>query len=239
MIKILLSLQIEETEMQNLCQLEKELLLLFFQKKKFSGCKSAELTSKYLERVALNPIVKKFEDNIKFVYSRMIKFLQKFFRLRVFSQAKQQFRKRFRFYPLYKQLEYAFNGYYFGRLAHQLEQPIEKFFSPRNKLSSKSQFEKLIPKTLSHLYFHHVKMSPSFVSDAMFYLKHILINEAKHKIIHKIKLVCLNWEKKLFDQRGQRIETIRPSSLFDSKCKMPWAMSEVQNAIKDVEHLLN
>ena len=239
MVKILLGSRISCEEMKRLSPLEKKLMLLFFEKKKFKGYQMAELSQEYVERILENPNTKKFEDNIKFVFFRMIKFLQKYFRIKLFSIAKRQFKKRFRFYPLYKQLEYAFNGYYFGRLATKLQQPIEKFFSPRAKQSSKSQFEKLIPKTLSHLYFHHVKMSSKFVRDARFYLENILMNESKHKIVHKINLVCVNWEKKLFKKgTGELIENIKLSSLFDSKCKMPWSLSEVENAIKDVLHLL-
>lgn len=240
MIKILLGRFISAREMGSLSELEKKLFLLFFEKKKFHGHQMAALTEEYVRRVLANPLTKKFEDNIKFVFQRTIKFLQKYFRLKVFAQAKKHFRKRFRFYPLYKQLEYAFNGYYFGRLANRLEQPIEKFFNPRNKHSSKSQFEKLIPKTLSHLYFHHVKMSKRFVRDCSFFLEHILVNESKHKIVHKINLVCLNWEKKLFKAgSGDLNEELQLPVLFNSKCKMPWSLSEVQNAIKDITFLLN
>ena len=240
MIKILLGISISNDQMSQLSDLEKKLFLLFFEKKKFKGYQIASLTEEYINKVLANPITKKFEDNIKFVFFRMIKFLQKFFRIKVFALAKKQFKKRFRFYPLYKQLEYAFNGYYFGRLANKLEQPIEKFFSPRTKQSSKSQFEKLIPKNLSHLYFHHIKMSKNFVHDSMFYLDNILINESKHKIVHKINLVCLNWEKKLFKNNTSELkENVKLASLFDSKCKMPWSISEVKFAIQDIIHLLN
>lgn len=240
MIKILLGRFITAAEMEELSELEKKLFILFFEKKKFHGNQMASLSEDYIRRVLANPTTKKFEDNIKFVFCRMIKFLQKYFRINIFAHAKKQFKKRFRFYPLYKQLEYAFNGYYFGRLANKLEQPIEKFFSPRNKQSSKSQFEKLIPKNLSHLYFHHVKMSQKFVRDCTFYLDNILLNESKHKIIHKINLVCLNWEKKLYKKNSSELnERIELSTLFNSKCKMPWSLSEVQNAIKDIAFLLN
>ena len=198
------------------------------------------MTECYIQQVLDSPNKKKFEENIKFVFARLIKFLQKYFRLKVFSHAKKKFRKRFRFYPLYKQLEYAFYGYYFGCLAGRLRLPIEKFFAPRAKQSSKSQFEKLIPKSLSHLYFHHIKMSSLFVKDSLFFLNRILLNESQHKIIHKVGLVCINWEKKLFEERkAESLKSVNLRFLFDSKCKMPWSVGEVQNAIFDMIHLLN
>lgn len=240
MIQVLLGNSISALQLGQFSKLERKLFLLFFEKKRYLGYKGAEVSAEYIIKTLEKPIEKKFEENIKYVTARIFKFLQKHFKSKIFAKVKTELRQRFRFYPRNKQILYAFFGFYFGEVAARMKYPIEKFFFPRTKLSQKSQYEKYIPKFMTEGYLDLVKLSPRFVKDASFFLEKLFLNESMNKIVHKVELVCANWEKKLFEPNGNRKNEIKPlSCLFDSKCKMPWSMSEVTVAISDVSNFLN
>lgn len=217
--------------------MERVILDLFLDKKKL-----AKGTLRKMERgdfeLVLTKRTKRFEENIKFVFQRMSRFLLLLFKQEMFPKLRHLLRTEIARMDENKQVEYAFHGFYFGEVSRLISAPIEKFFQPKPKLRPKTEREKLIPKTISRHYFHLVKISREFTRDAQLYLSHIIGAQIEPLIESKLMSLCEKWEFEIRRKGDQLfIDQFQKKMKNDVKCKLPWTKFEIDSAISEMNEI--
>lgn len=227
MVKLLSDQEIFPREME-LSAVEKQLLLIFIKKKKFHGHERlGEVSCEYLNRARKKRCFKRTEEHFKYVFKKCFRFMANKFRAKRFSQIQRQLKAEFRGSKF--KFEYVFYGYYFGKIAGELNLPIEKFFHFRIKRGSNS----ISTKTVSKLYLGYLKMNPQFLEGFKRYIECKMLNETYYLILSKTRNLLRNWENTL-NANGllAGVDSIRKNLTFNVKSKLPWS-------IKDVEHSSN
>lgn len=223
-VKLLSDQEVKPQDFQ-LSEVEAELLLVFVKKKKFRGFQSVQRVSlEYLNRVRREKCFKRTEEHFKYVFKKCFRFMAGRFRESRFrileAKLKPEFREsKFKF-------DYTFYGYYFGRVAEQLNLPIEKFFHFKIKddLSVST-------KTVSKLYLGYLKMNPHFLDAFKAYIRRKMIDETYYLILSKTKNLMKNWES-LLSRKGvaEGLQTIRNNLTLNVKSKLPWSIQDVRHA---------
>lgn len=238
-LKILLRKPIGKDDLRTLSNLELSLLKQFLIKK-FSLDASIGLTSTLLNSLSNHLRIKRFEENIKFVFLKGIRFLQKVFNCNLYPFLRDFLHKDFFHFQEHKKIEYAFYGYYFGHLMAQTQQPIESFFRPRYFIpkNRKNQLS-LIPKTISKMYINLVKLSQFFTQDLLFYLQNYYETEIKSMILLKTVQMVSEWEEVYF-AKGETGITGFMSEKFgtSSRSKLVWSLDEARNASQELVKIL-
>lgn len=224
MVKLLSNQEISPRDME-LTAVEKQLLLIFIKKKKFEGHESiGEVSREYLNRARQVRCFKRTEEHFKYVFKKCFRFMANKFRARRFATVKRQLKAQFRDSKF--KFDYVFYGYYFGKIACELNLPIEKFFHFRIKPRSSA----ISTKTVSKLYLGYLKMNPHFLEGFKRYIKCQMLNETYFLILSKTRNLLRNWESTL-NSNGLLggVNSIRENLTYNVKSKLPWS-------IKDVEH---
>lgn len=233
--KILLEHTIELKEFKALSKVEFLVLKIFIAKKYFQN-QSSELSIETLNSLSKNLKSKRIEENVKFVFLKGIRFLEKIFNCRVYSHLRDFLRPAFQSLEEHEKIEYAFYGYYFGHLTEQSKLPIEAFFRPRYFLpKNRDSKAKHFPKTVSKMYISLVKLSRPFVRDFGFYLQNCFVAEMKSKILLKSVQMISDWESVYFSgQERGLVKHLSDKFSKKSRCKMVWSLSEVRMAAQEV-----
>jgi hypothetical protein len=228
---LLLNEPISESIIFSLSNVEDECLKLFLLRKKMIQNKDEPITQAVFNQIYQNPKSKRIEENLKFIFKKLVRFLQEVFKRKVYPYVQEDLLPEYAQMKEPMRFEYAFYGYYFGKVALQINHRIEKFFHPRNKRNSLDQNNKFISKTISKLYVKYVSMSPLFVRDLSMYLRHGLLLEIRHTIINKVNRMCLNWESKLAKNGSDwLLHWIQNNFQNNTKCKQAWSLQEVSLA---------
>lgn len=189
------------------------------------------LTSKDLESSVtvqlskLNGIVnskshKRPEECYKFIFTRVLKFLKK------------SFKKNFN---IKQNLDEQFYGYYFATLAQKNKEPVESFYYPLTKKENKKE-------TLNANYFAKIFQSKNFISDLVKYVNEHLSEEYKSEIIQKLESLLLKWDEH-FLEGGHKLEKyigeIKQYLMKNKRCKLPWTLDEIKEAVLRVYSLVD
>lgn len=189
------------------------------------------LTSKDLESpitiqlLKLNGIInskshKRPEECYKFIFTRVLKFLKK------------SFKKNFN---IKQNLDEQFYGYYFGELAQNNHESVETYYYPLTKKDNKKE-------TLNSNYFAKIFQSKNFINDLVKYINEHLNDEYKSEIIQKLESLLLRWDP-YFREGEQKIEKIieeiKQYLMKNKRCKLPWTLDEVKEAVLRVYSLID
>ena len=174
---------------------------------------------------------KRLEENLKFVFQRTIRFLKSHFERMHFRRLRPFMQRKFKSLTLEQQFEYAFYGYYFGRISTQLNVKIEKFFNPRQLPFGRKGIDKIIPKTLSRKYFGYSKLSSVFIEDVKFYLSGEFIRESEEIVKSKITSLCAKWERLLVKNGEEGLIRVVTQEFKEGwKYKLPWIRIQIDKA---------
>jgi hypothetical protein len=238
--KLLLNHFISQKELDKLDQTQNSCLGLFLLKKKFIDSSEIKVTQNTLNHIQKNQKPKRIEESIKYVFKKGIRFLQDVFRIKVYPGTNKFLKHKYRGLSPLKRFEYAFYGYYFGEIATNLNEPIERFFLPRHSKEGGDEKEKLILKTISQNYINYVKKSGRFVNDLKIYLEKAMVKEVRWNIIDKVRRMCMDWEAKLLEKGSTEfILWVKNNFENNTKCKLVWSSQEVDKAIHLVLDILN
>ena len=95
------------------------------------------------------------------------------------------------------------------------------------------------PKTINNAYIQNICRSKNFRKDFMEYLHKGLLEEYQEAIKLKIKNLVSRWTKELKGSvdKNEVCNLICAYIEQNKKCKLPWSVCEVKEAIRSVEHL--
>lgn len=166
---------------------------------------------------------KRPEENYKFIFKRCLKHMKE-----KFKQDHPAIAKR-------KDLDKCFNEYYFRQVSESQKISIDNFCHPKN---SKSK-NKTGPKTINNTYIQNICKSKTFKKDFSEYLDKALLEEYKASIKLKIKNLIVRWTKDLraSENKDEIVDGICNYIEKNKKCKLPWSVKEVSEAIRAVNGL--
>lgn len=136
-----------------------------------------------------------------------------------------------------KDFERLFYDFYFREVVERDKIPLESFYHPKN---SKTK-TKNCPKTINNTYIENISKSPKFVQDFLEYLNGPLEKEYREVIDSKISGLIQRWEDE-FEAKSRNDSVIDDICNYiekNKKCKLPWNIKEVQEAIYSVRKLFD
>lgn len=239
LLRLLLDQPVDAALLATLSATERECLRLFIFKKKMVARPDAALSEALFRKIAENPQPKRIEENLKFIFKKLLRFLTLIFKRHVYPLVSRDLRAEYKSMREPLRSEYAFYGFYFGEVSGKINQKIEKFFYPRSKSNALARNNELVLKTISKLYIKYVGMSPRFVRDMKTYFEHGLVPEIRHSIASKIRRMCRKWESML-KVKGQKGFLSRLETVFkhNNKCKQAWSIQEVQLAARQIVEII-
>lgn len=162
---------------------------------------------------------KRPEECNKFIFTRVLRFLKK------------QMRNRFK---LGDEVEDKFYQYYFDEVAKKNNIPLEEYYYPLTRKGKTKE-------TLNVAYFTRIFESNRFVNDLIKYMSENLKEEYEEEIIQKLESILLKWDKKFnFDEITNKkcLEEIKNYFIKNKRCKLPWNIDEVKEAVMRVYRLI-
>ena len=162
---------------------------------------------------------KRPEECNKFIFTRVLRFLKK------------QMRNRFN---LGDEVEDKFYQYYFDEVAKKNNIPLEEYYYPLTRKGKTKE-------TLNVAYFTRIFESKRFVNDLIKYMSENLKEEYEEEIIQKLESILLKWDKKFnFDEMTNKkcLEEIKNYFIKNKRCKLPWNIDEVKEAVMRVHRLI-
>lgn len=163
---------------------------------------------------------KRPEECYKFIFTRVLKFLKK------------SFKKNFN---IKQNLDEQFYGYYFAELAQKNQEPLENYYYPLTKKDNKKE-------TLNSNYFAKIFQSKNFINDLVKYINEHLYEEYKTEIIQKLESLLLKWDPYFAEEEQKTekyIEEIKQYLMKNKRCKLPWTLDEVKEAVLRVYSLID
>ena len=166
---------------------------------------------------------KRPEENYKFIFKRCLKHMKE-----KFKEENQNLAKR-------KDLDRCFYEHYFRSVSDSLKISIDNFYHPKN---SKSK-NKNGPKTINNTYIQNICKSKNFKKDFSEYLDRSLLREYQESIKLKIKNLITRWVKEIRMASDKNAATTQICAYIEKnkKCKLPWSVKEVSEAIRSVNAL--
>ena len=161
---------------------------------------------------------KRQEECYKFVFTRVLKFLKK--KIKRNSKIK-------------KNIEAQFYAYYFGEIAQGSQESIELYYYPLTKKGKK--------ETLNSNYFDRIFQSKNFVNDMVKYLTEHLNEEYRAEIVQKLESLLLKWDTYFSEDEkdiDKYLEEIKNYLIKNKRCKLPWTIDEVKEAVQRVYSLI-
>lgn len=166
---------------------------------------------------------KRPEENYKFIFKRCLKHMKEKFKTDNPAMAKR------------KDMDKQFYEHYFRQVSDSQKISIDNFYHPKN---SKVK-NKVGPKTINNTYIQNICKSKLFKTDFSQYLDHQLLGEYQESIKLKIKNLISRWSKDLKTSSNREEATRKICEYIEEnkKCKLPWSVKEVGEAIKAVNQL--
>lgn len=169
--------------------------------------------------------LKRPEENYKFVFKRCLKNMKEEFKEKKGERLKK------------KDFEKNFYEHYFKEVVEHENMPLESFYHPKN---SKNK-AKNCPKTINSTYIENISKSPDFVQDFKKYLLGPLEKEYRKIIDSKITGLIERWETE-YESTPDKDKTVDEICNYiekNKKCKLPWTVKEVQEAVNSVKKLFD
>jgi hypothetical protein len=136
-----------------------------------------------------------------------------------------------------KDFDLVFYEHYFKDIVAREGIPLENFFHPKNSKSKSAD----VPKTINNHYIENISKSTEFVRDFQKYLNDILEREYREIIDSKIHSLFHKWEadyqQSSAKEREKFVDTICAYIEKNKKCKLPWTINEVREAVHGVRKL--
>lgn len=176
-----------------------------------------------LQELALADSIKRPEENYKFIFKRCIKHLKEQFRTEETDKLKK------------KEFDRRFYQHYFQKVVDEQKIPLESFFHPKNSKNKAPN----CPKSINIAYVQNLSKSKDFLNKFMNYLNEELEIKYSSVIDSKINSLTQRWELD-FDNSTDREKTVEEICQYverNTKCKLPWTMNEVREAICAVRKL--
>lgn len=211
-------------------------LLAKFCKKKYHLGQGTELSFASVKSLDSRLKSKRFEENVKFVFLKGIKFLKKVFYKQLYPLLRSKLPEMYDGLDEFDKIDYAFYGFYFGHLLDKAKQPIEAFFWPRYLISDTGpEMNNNFPKTVSKMYISKLKMSKKFTADFKEYLKLYFGLEMNSFIQHKANDMISDWEE-IFLTKGALQLKNEVNKRFGpkSKTKLVWSVFEINVAAQEL-----
>jgi len=168
---------------------------------------------------------KRPEENYKFIFKRCLKHMKEKFKTDNPSQAKR------------KDVDRLFYEHYFRTVSETQKISIDNFYHPKNsKIKNKPG-----PKTINNTYIQNICKSKLFKRDFADYLDRRLLPEYQESIKLKIKNLIARWSKDLraAPDKAVTVDDICAYIERNKKCKLPWSVKEVSEAIRAVNALFD
>lgn len=213
---------------------EKKIIFTILQRKKIISTREEE-TNATLENLELpRSYKKKVENELKFVFTRTVKFLQNEFKVSLgLKRAQRNLPKKTHISA--KRLNELFYSQHFGEISRETKIPLENFyhFQSRNKMNSE-----LIPKSVTRKSLYFWKMNPDFVRKVSSFISQKLWRVVEESNGKKVQNILDQWEY-MTAFYGQDDGFVEILEWFDKPgLKLPWTKIEVDLAIRTaLEHL--
>ena len=200
---------------------EREIIRLVVQKRRFVGHNQVEFSPAFFDRCSASGLRKKKEDGLKFAFKKTLNHLMSAFRARL-SPAERRGSQ--------EQLERRFYEHYFGKVSRQLGIPLERFFHFRNW---RNRFSDLIPKSITKEYVARIKLSKEFMGRFRAFLDEHYLGAFYDLNMRKIKRMVGVWDKELTAYGSVAGLARIKARLAKPGNKMPWTLSEATKALED------
>ena len=98
----------------------------------------------------------------------------------------------------------------------------------------------VFPKYINYRYIDLVKTSDLFVRDILAYIQDEFRLDYEKAIDNKIQKLVIRWEMDINQSSGSQeiVSEICDYVRYNSKCKLPWNMGEINKALSIVKGLL-
>lgn len=171
--------------------------------------------------------LKRPEENYKFIFKRCLKFMK--------SEMKKNFAKKIK----KKDFEKLFYEFYFKEISEKESIPLEHFFHPKNSKAVK-KLNYITPKTINSYYINNISKSKIFMNNFLEYLENNLSKDYEILIDSKFSSLILKWneEYEKNPNKDQVVYKICDYIKGNKKCKLPWNVKEIKEAIEVVKNLL-
>lgn len=161
---------------------------------------------------------KRSEECYKFIFKRCIKYMRDDFK---FTKARKSPKC---------ELETKFYESYFGEIASKENICLQSFYQPTNSLKKC----KGMPKTINAEYMHNICKSQDFVSRFLDYAYNHLRYDYEHVIDAKIECLIKKWDEMLESTDSEKNDVAEDITRYiekNRKCKLPWSLVEVDDAL--------
>jgi hypothetical protein len=231
MLKLLGDEPLEERD-TDISYMEKQLVREFlFKKKMFKRFDIKNFNHTKLQKLRLKEKSRRTEEHLKFIFKKCINHLQNEFRTKMKNKLELDNDLK-KLMKDSEQFDYYFYNHYFGQIASQINEPIEKFFHFRNW---KNRTNTNIPKSITKSYIQRIKMNTDFISRFLAYLNNELLNEIILGNEIKISKIVNEWEQGLRKHGLTEGPEIVLNEFQAKKMNLPWGISEIKKAIKNTK----
>lgn len=205
-----------------------------------------EFSETVFNEVARRSGQKRNEENLKCIFKYTQKFLRTQFRK---THEDFSFRKKDKNMKQKNLVDLGFYTFYFGKIADRLDWPISKFFHPKvfsgGKASAGFSLEcpDQRPKTINREYIDNLKRSREFMEDMRRFLHNEFeLNGRQTGILDQYREISeekmmqkLDQWHRLIQQHGEKpgLARILEDLGHNDKCKLPWSIKEIDQAVKD------
>jgi hypothetical protein len=217
LVKLFLNKEFEKSDFC-LTSLEKQLIHCLIKKKKFSNENKLEFSEKFFNELRQEPLEKKTEDCLKFIFKKTLNALKKDFKKNLSIKPNSN-----------KDLDLKFYDFHFGNISKMLNIPIESFHHFRNWQNRDSP---LIPKSITKRYISRLNLNRNFIKNFKKFLEEDFISDFKKFNLKKIRKLISNWEEILKKKGPEEGLIIIVKKIFGRGNKLPWTINEALHAKK-------
>ena len=243
--RVLWNQEISQEQLDRLSKRDRKITRAVLLKKKLIAKKSEiQFSASVFNQITRRTGQKRNEENLKCIF----KYTQKFLRTQ-FRRNNVDFRYRKADVNLKQKnlIDLGFYTHYFGRIADEHDWPISKFFHPKvfsgGKANKSLEDHEQRPKTINREYIDNLRKSDAFMRDMTRFLNNEyelggrttgIINQYKQISEEKMVQKLHQWYQ-LIQEHGETagLDRILKDLGQNDKCKLPWSLKEIGQAVKD------
>ena len=246
--KMLFSMEVLQTDLDYLNEKELILLKAFLVKRKIVKInKKLNLKAEIFNTQYKLKTTRRKEENLKHVIMLVIKFLRNKFRE---NNKKFVIDKHYSFLSNKDIIDFCFYCFYFGKIADKNKWSIQRFYHPKivsKRKNNAEENERL--KSINSEYIRYIRKSAFFTKDMVSFLDNNykdeegkqfgILDHAKELVLDKLTSKFNYWDEMMrsFGETKGFDKVLKDISK-NPKCKLPWSMSELEEAIADVKRQL-
>ena len=224
LVKIFCEGKISENDLMMIDSAQESILNSFFMRKFFKKLRADELTldnsqkCELINRIVSTRTSKRPEEFFKFVLTRVIKTLKKSFKAE---------------YNPSGDIDVEFYSHYFKDIAKKLGISIDLFFYPlTGKATNKTESGQKKNMKLNASYYNRIFQSTRFL-DAMNTCLDEIKEDYSDEIRKKLESLLMKWDAELdpsLKNLNNFVDKITQYLEKNKRCKLPWTISEVEEA---------